>query len=382
MKKRYLISPGPTPVPEDVLLEMAKPIMHHRTPQFSAVFAECAEGLKKLFKTKNPVITLASSGTGAMESSITNLFSPGETVLAVNGGKFGERWGQIANTYGLNVEWIKVEWGQPVAVDAVKEAIEKNPDISAILAQGAETSTTTEHPIRELAELTKDTDRLLIVDGITAVGVIDMPMDDWGIDVLLTGSQKAMMLPPGLAFIALSDKAWKRNETAKLPRFYFDLAKEKKNVAKDTSAYTPAVSLIHGLRKVLEMMFEEGLDNVYQRHDMLAKATRAGCAALGLAPLSPVTPANSATGLFVPDGIDGAALVKDLRDNYGVTFAGGQDHLKGKIIRIAHLGYFDSFDMVIALGAIEMALSKHGHNVELGKGVGAAQAVLNERYKG
>ncbi|VAX20216.1 Serine--glyoxylate aminotransferase [hydrothermal vent metagenome] len=382
MKKRYLISPGPTPVPEDVLLEMARPIMHHRTPQFSAVFAECADGLKKLFKTENTVITLASSGTGAMESSITNLFSPGETVLAVNGGKFGERWGLIAKTYGLNVEWIKVEWGQPVAVEAVKEAIEKNPDISAILTQGSETSTTTEHPIRELAALTKDTDRLLIVDGITAVGVIDMPMDDWGIDVLLTGSQKAMMLPPGLAFVALSDKAWKRNETARLPRFYFDLAKEKKNVAKDTSAYTPAVSLIHGLRKVLEMMFEEGLDNVYQRHDILAKAARAGCAALGLAPLSPVAPANSATGLFVPDGIDGAALVKDLRDNYGVTFAGGQDHLKGKIVRIAHLGYFDSFDIIIALGAIEMALSKHGHNVELGKGVGAAQAVLNDRYKG
>lgn len=382
MKKRYLISPGPTPVPEEVLLEMAKPIMHHRTPQFSAVFKECAEGLRKLFKTSQPVITLASSGTGAMEASVTNLFSPGETVLAINGGKFGERWGKIAEAYGLKVVWLNVEWGQAVEVSAVEEALEKNPEIAAVLTQGSETSTTVSHPIREIAKLTSGTDRLLIVDGITAVGVVDMPMDEWGIDVLLTGSQKAMMLPPGLAFIAFSEKAWKRNETAKLPRFYFDLAKEKKNLGKDTSAYTPAVSLIHGLRKVLEMLFEEGLENVYKRHEELARAARAGVAALGLGPLAPQAPANSATGLYTPDSVDGAKLVKDLRDNYGVTFAGGQDHLKGKIVRIAHLGYFDSFDMIIALSALEMALSKHGFDLNMGSGVAAAQAELASRYTG
>ena len=227
MKKRYLISPGPTPVPEEVLLAMAGPMIHHRTPQFSEVFKESAEGLKKLFGTDGTVIMLASSGTGAMESSITNLFSPGETVLVVNGGKFGERWGKIAETYGLTVEWINVEWGQAVSVDAVQNAIDNNPKISAILTQGSETSTTVAHPIKELAALTRGTDRLLVVDGITAVGVSDMPMDEWGIDVLLTGSQKALMLPPGLAMIALSEKAWEKNKTAKLPRFYFDLAKEK-----------------------------------------------------------------------------------------------------------------------------------------------------------
>lgn len=379
MKKRYLMSPGPTPVPEEVLLEMAKPITHHRTPQFSAVFKECAEGLKKLFKTEQGVMMLASSGTGAMEAAITNLFSPEDTVLVVNAGKFGERWGKIAEAYGLNVEEIKVEWGSAVSVDAVKEAIAKNQKISAILTQGSETSTTTEQPIRELAELTRGTDRLLVVDGITAVGVIDMPMDEWGIDVLITGSQKALMLPPGLAFISLSEKAWKRNETAKLPRFYFDLKKELKNLGADTSAYTPAVSLIQGLCKVLEMLFEEGLDNTYKRHTALANATIAGCEALGLKLLSS-SPARSATGVYVPDGIDGAKLVKDLRDNYGVTFAGGQDHLKGKIVRIAHLGYFDSFDIIVALGALEMALVKHGADIKLGAGVSAAQAVLNERY--
>ena len=381
MKKRYLISPGPTPVPEEVLLAMAGPMIHHRTPQFSEVFKESAEGLKKLFGTDGTVIMLASSGTGAMESSITNLFSPGETVLVVNGGKFGERWGKIAETYGLVVEWINVEWGQAVSVDAVQNAIDNNPKISAILTQGSETSTTVAHPIKELAALTRDTDRLLVVDGITAVGVSDMPMDEWGIDVLLTGSQKALMLPPGLAMIALSEKAWEKNKTAKLPRFYFDLAKEKTNVAKDTSAYTPAVSLIFGLRKVLEIMLDEGLDNVYNRHDVLARATRAGGQAIGLKLLAPNAPANSATGLFTPDGVDGAKLVKDLRDNYGVTVAGGQDQLKGKIVRVAHLGYFDTFDVVIAMGALEMALAKSGYKADIaGKGVAAAEVILQERH--
>ncbi|VAX19512.1 Serine--glyoxylate aminotransferase [hydrothermal vent metagenome] len=380
MKKRYLISPGPTPVPEEVLLEMAKPMTHHRTSQFSAIFKECSEGLKKLFGTDKPVMTLASSGTGAMESAITNIFSPGDTVLVINGGKFGERWGKIAHAYGLNVELLNVEWGQAVSVDAVKQALEANPKIAGVLTQGSETSTTTAHPIKELAAITRDSGTLLIVDGITSVGVVDMPMDEWGIDVLLTGSQKAMMLPPGLAFIALSDKAWKKSETCRLPHFYFDLAKERDSLKKDTTAYTPAVSLIVGLRKVLEILFEEGLQNTYKRHEYLARATRAGCAALGLKPLAPDSPANSATGVYLPEGIDGAKLVKELRENYGVTFAGGQDHLKGKIIRIAHLGYFDSFDTIIALSAMEMALAKHGHDVTPGKGVGAAETILNERY--
>ena len=381
MKKRYLISPGPTPVPEEVLLAMAGPMIHHRTPQFSDVFRESAEGLKKLFGTDETVMMLASSGTGAMESSITNLFSPGETVLAINGGKFGERWGKIAEAYGLLVVWIDVEWGQAVSVDAVREAIDANPKITAILTQGSETSTTVAHPIKELAALTRNTDRLLVVDGITAVGVSDMPMDEWGIDVLLTGSQKALMLPPGLAMVALSEKAWGRNKTAKLPRFYFDLAKEKKNVANDTSAYTPAVSLIFGLRKVLEMMQSEGFDNVYSRHDVLARATRAGGEAIGLKLLAPDSPANSATGLFTPEGIDGAKLVKDLRDNYGVTVAGGQDQLKGKIVRVAHLGYFDTFDVVVAMGALEMSLANSGYRADIaGKGVAAAEAILQERH--
>ncbi|MBI4665394.1 MAG: alanine--glyoxylate aminotransferase family protein [Nitrospinae bacterium] len=382
MKKRYLISPGPTPVPEEALLEMAKPIMHHRTPQFSAIFAECAAGLKEIFGTGQDVLMLASSGTGAMESAIVNLFSPGDTVLVVNAGKFGERWGKISEAYGLNVEWLNVPWGEGVSPDAVAEALERNPKIAAVLTQGSETSTTAAHPIKELAKLTEGKDTLLIVDGITSVGVVDMPMDGWGIDVLITGSQKALMLPPGLAFIALSERAWKRTKTSKLPKYYFDLNRELKNYKEHTTAYTPAVSLICGLRVVLKMLFDEGLENTYKRHDLLARACRAGTAALGLRPLAPASPANSATGVYLPEGVDGGKLIKDLRDNYGVTFAGGQDSLKGKIVRIAHLGYFDSFDMVIAMGALEMALAKTGKPVTMGAGVAAAQAVLNARYGG
>lgn len=382
MRKNYLLSPGPTAVPEQVLLKMGEPMIHHRTPQFSAIFAEVKKDLKYLFQTEQEVIILASSGTGAMESAITNLFSKGDKVLFINGGKFGERWGQISGKFGLEAIEIKVEWGQAVDVTAVKEVLDKDPDIKAVLVQASETSTTASHPVKELAELTKDRDTLLVVDGITAVGVSDLPMDKLGIDVLISGSQKAFMLPPGLAFIALSEKAWGFADKSDIPKYYFDLKKENKNqvAGKDTTAYTPAVSLIIGLAEVLKMVRKEGLDNLFKRHKVLANATRAAVKALGLKLLAPESPADSATGAFVPEGVDGAKLVKFLRDTMGVTLAGGQDHLKGKIIRIAHLGYYDTFDIIIAISAIEMALKKMGHNVELGKGVAAAQSILVERY--
>ncbi len=301
--------------------------------------------------------------------------------MTVNGGKFGERWGKIAKAYGLDPTILDVPWGSPVDVNAVAAAIEKDPAISAVFVQASETSTTAMHPIRELAALTRDTDRLLIVDGITAVGVCALPMDEWGIDVLLTGSQKALMLPPGLAMIALSEKAWKKNETATLPRFYFDLKRERANLEKKTSAWTPAVSLISGLRKVLEILFDEGLPNVYARHDALANACRAGAAALNLGLLAPAAPAPSATGIYLPEGVDGDLLVKRLRDSYGVTFAGGQDQLKGKVVRVAHLGYFDTYDMVVAFAALEMGLAGMDAPVTLGAGVAAVEKSLNARYQ-
>jgi aspartate aminotransferase-like enzyme len=381
MKKKYLLAPGPTPVPETVLLAMARPVIHHRTPQFSAVFKEAAKMLKDLFQTKQDVLILASSGTGAMEGSISNLFSPRDEVIAVNGGKFGERWGQISEAYGLKVHWVNVEWGRAVDPAVIKNILEKNPKIKGVLTQASETSTTVLHPVKEIASLTKKRDCLLVVDGITAVGVFDVPMDEWGIDVLLSGSQKALMLPPGLSFVALSDKAWKFNDKARCKRYYFDFKKERKNLAKDTSAYTPATSLITGLREALGMINKEGLKNVFERHTRLAKATRSAMEGLGLKLLAPESPSPAVTGVYVPEGVDGAKFVKYLRDDMGVTMAGGQDHLKGKIFRIAHLGYVDTFDVIIAVAAVEMALKKFGHKVAQGKGVAAAEKILLEGYK-
>lgn len=380
MQKKYLLAPGPTPVPDEALLAMAKPVIHHRTPQFSAIFKETAELLKYVFQTKEDVLILAASGTGAMEGSITNLFSPGDEVIAINAGKFGERWGQISEAYGLKVHWIKVEWGLAIDPKDVEKLLNDNPNIKGVLSQASETSTTVQHPVGELAKLTKNRECLLIVDGITAVGVCDIPMDKLGIDVLISGSQKALMLPPGLAFVALSKKAWGFNETAKCPKFYFNYAKEKKNLANDTSAYTPAVSLITGLRESLLLIKEEGLENVFKRHERLARAARESMKALGLKLLAPESPSFAATGVYLPEGIDGGKFVKYMRDVMGVTMAGGQDHLKGKIIRIAHLGFIDTFDMITAVATVEMTLKRFGHAVELGKGVGVAEEILLDAY--
>ena len=381
MKKTYLLAPGPTPVPETVNLEMAAPMVHHRTPQFSKIFGEAAEDAKYLFQTKQDVIILAATGTGGMESCITNLFSPGDKVLVVNGGKFGERWGKISEAYGLVPVWINVEWGQAVDPKEVKAALDKDKDIRAVLVQASETSTAVAHPIEALSKLTRDRDDvLLVVDGITGVGVFPLPMDEWGIDAIVTGSQKALQLPPGLALVALSEKAWKFADQSKCPHFYFDLKKERKNLADKTSAYTPAVSLVIGLRAVLKSLKEEGMENIHKRHNRLARATRAATQALGLKMVAPDAPADSLTGVFLPDGIDGGKFVKSLRDDFGVTMAGGQDQWKGKVVRIAHLGYVDTFDTIVAIAAIEMALKKFGHAVQMGKGVAAAQEILLEAY--
>jgi len=379
MLKNYLLSPGPTAVPERVLLAMAQPVIHHRTPQFSAVFDDCVQRLKTLWQTKQDVIILSASGTGGMEASVSNTFSRGERVLVVNGGKFGERWGQIAGKYGVEVTEIKLAWGEAVTPSAIKDALDSDPSIKGVLMQATESSTTVKHPVKEVAEITKDSDVLLVVDGITGVGVFPLPMDEWGIDILVSGSQKAFMLPPGLAFVALSEKAWAKVATSDNSRYYFDLQKEKKNLANKTSAYTPSVTLINGLQEALNMFEEQGYDELYKSTALNAKAVRAGTTALGLKMVTN-TPSEAMTGVFLPEGIDGNKLVKTLRDNFGVTYAGGQDDWKGKIIRIAQLGYIGAFDVVIAISALEMALSKMGVDIEFGKGVGASQEVLKEGF--
>jgi aspartate aminotransferase-like enzyme len=325
-------------------------------------------------------LMLASSGTGAMEAAVANLFSPGDKVLVINGGKFGERWLNIANAFGLDPIEIKVEWGQAVKVNEVEKQLNLHPDIQSVMIQASETSTTVLHPVKEIAKLTKN-GPLFLVDGVTAVGVLPVPLDEWGIDALVTGSQKALMLPPGLAFIALSDRAWQKTKKAKLPRFYFDLNLERKNQAKGSGAFTPAVSLIFGLRASLAMMALEGFDRIYARHARMSRATRAAATAMGLKLLAPDSPSPAATGVFLPEGLDADEVLDYLRDHMGVILAEGQDQLKGKVIRIAHVGYMGAFDVITAIAALEMALRKFGAEIPFGCGVAAAQEVLMEALK-
>ena len=377
MIKQYLLSPGPTPIPNEVALAMAETMIHHRTPQFNKIFDEARDGLKKLFGTKNDVLILASSGTGAMEAAVANLFSPGDKVLVINGGKFGERWLNISNAFGLNPIEMKVEWGQAVKVADVEKQLKANPDIQGVMIQASETSTTVLHPIKEIAELTQN-GPLFLVDGVTAVGVVWVPQAQMGREVGVTRAQKARILPPGLGFIALSDRAWEKTKKAKLPRFYFDLNLERKNQQKGSGAFTPAVSLIFGVRASLQMMQREGLQNVYARHDRLCRATRAAAKAMGLKLLAPDSPSPAATGIYLPTGIDADAVLEYLRDKMNVTLAEGQDQLKGKAIRIAHIGFMGAFDVITAIAALEMALRKFGAEIPFGKGVAAAQEVLME----
>jgi aspartate aminotransferase-like enzyme len=373
-----LLAPGPTPVPEEVLLAMAAPTIHHRTPEFEATVQEIRGGLQKVFQTAQDVVVLAASGTGAMEAAIANTLSPGDAVLCVNGGKFGERWVKIGRAFGLDVAELVVEWGEAVDPARIADALQSRPETRAVLLQASETSTTALHPVEEVARITRARDTLLIVDGITAVGVTDLAMDRLGIDVLVSGSQKAFMLPPGLAFIALSDRAWEATERAKLPRFYFDLRRERDNLRKNTTAYTPAINLLYGLRQALAMILAEGLPNVFARHARLARATREGVGALGLRLVAPRAPSPAATGFFVPDGIDAGVLQKYLRYRLGVEVAGGQDHLKGKVLRLAHLGHVGPFDVLTGLAALEFALARAGLEGCLGQGVSAAERVLVE----
>ena len=379
--KYRLLSPGPTPVPERVLTAMANPIWHHRTPAFETTFARCRDGLKWLFQTQQEVLTLSASGTGAFEAAYCSLFSPGETVVCVAGGKFGERWANMAKAYGLNAVVVPCEWGDAVDVQRVKDALDQHPDAKAVTVCASETSTGVRHPYEQIAKLVKGKDDcLMIVDAITALGVWDIAPERDGIDVLVTGSQKALMLPPGLAFASLSDKAWARNAKAKLPRYYFDLAKEKKNQLQNQTAYTPAVSLVEGLLESLKLMHEEGLPNMFARHQRLAAATRAGVQALGLS-LFAKAPADSVTSVLQPPSIKPDAVYKGLMNRANLTIAGGQDAVKGKIFRVAHLGYYDELDIITVLGAIEIVLRQEGYTAFTpGAGVGAASEILKDGF--
>jgi aspartate aminotransferase-like enzyme len=372
--KRYLFTPGPAPVPPEVLLEIARPVIHHRTPEFSAVLGKARELLKPLLGTKEEVIVLSSSGTGAMEAAVTNLLAPGDAAIFVNGGKFGERWGKLLAAHGMVPHEIKVEWGRGVRPEQVEDALRSRPEARAVFVQASETSTCTVHPVREIAAATRRRDAMLIVDGITSVGVLEQKMDEWGIDALVTGSQKALMLPPGLGMIALSKRGWERAQKLKTPRFYFDLGRELKSQRDEhTTAWTASVSLVFGLCKSLEMIHAETLPRVFARHQLMAEAARAAAAALGLKLISPDSPAPGVTGILVPEALDGSKIVRYMRDELGVSVQGGQDHMKGKLVRIGHMGHVTPFDMLVAVSAFELALANLGFRFKSGAGVAAVQ---------
>jgi len=377
MKKSYLLTPGPTPVPPHTLLNMAEPIIHHRKAEFSAILAEIREGLKYIFQTRNEVLIFTSSGTGAMEGTIVNTLSKGDRALVINGGKFSERWADICRVYGIDVETIDVPWGEAVDPDSVKNILNGNKSIKAIFTQACETSTGVVHPIKDMAEMVRNRDDIIIiVDAVSALGAIDIPTDKWGLDVVVTGSQKALMLPPGLAFASVSDKAWGFIERSDLPKYYFNFKKELESISKNQTAFTPAVSLLKGLRGSLNQIKEEGLENVFARHEKLAKATRAAVSACGLQLYAPKSPSSVVTAILSPQGIDGSDVVNVMREKYGITIAGGQGQAKGKIFRIAHMGYADQFDVVTVISALEMTLNELGHHMEMGKGIGAVLEIL------
>lgn len=380
IKKYYLLSPGPTPVPPDVLAVASEPIIHHRTPEFSEIFMQVSEGLKHVFGTKEDVFILTSSGTGAMETAIVNTLSPGDKVITISGGKFGERWGNICRAYGVEVKEIVLEWGDDFTADQLAAELKANAGVKAVFSTLSETSSGAIYDIKGYGEVVSQTAAILVVDGISGLGATLCPMDEWKIDILVAGSQKSFMIPPGLAYIAFSPKAWKLVESAKLPKFYFDARKAKKNLEKKTTPWTPAVSLIIQQKKALDIIKAMGLDKLLEHHRILGEATRAGVRALGLELLAK-NPGNILTAVKVPAGIDGSKLVKIMQAKYQAYIAGAQDPNKGKFFRIAHLGYMGGFDVITALSALEMTLDDLNFAFEKGSSIRAAEKVLKENWQ-
>ncbi|MCD6223737.1 MAG: alanine--glyoxylate aminotransferase family protein [Deltaproteobacteria bacterium] len=365
--KNYLMTPGPTPIPPFVNISMQN-LIHHRTDEFREVIRSCRKMLKEYFQTENEVAIFTSSGTGAMEASISNTLCAGDKIISVEGGKFGERWGKIAKAYGLKNISLNVEYGDYAKVDDIKKIIDREKNIKGIYIQASETSTGTFHPIDEIGMMLKKNypDLLYVVDGITAVGVMNMKPDEWGIDMLISGSQKALMLPPGLSFISVSEKANCFMEKSTLPHYYFDI---KGELSKKDTLFTPSITLFLGLQRSLKyILYEEGLKNTIKRHSLLAHATREAVKAVGLKLLSK-RPADSLTAIVSPLGISSSDIVKIMKERCGIQVSNGQGSLKGKIFRISHMGYVDKADIIMTVGAMEMALKKLGYHFSLGQGI-------------
>lgn len=368
--KMRLFTPGPTPVPEETLLELAKPVTYHRAAEAKATLAELTEDLKYVFQTKNPVLTLTASGTGGMEAAITSCLAPGEKVILLCAGRWGERWRGILKSQGMEIISVDVPYGQAVQPDQLAAALKDHPDTKAVFATLSETSTGVGHDIAAFGRLVAPTPALLIVDAISGLGAMECRTDDWNLDIVVSGSQKALMLPPGLAFVSVSEKAWKKIESNPVRNFYFDLRRYRKSIAENDTPFTPANTLIKAQRVSLKRIRSEGIEALWTRHTRMAAACRAAVAAMGLQNFTQ-RPNTALTVITVPPGIDGTATLKTLEKQHGYKLADGQDSLKGKIWRLSHMGYCDVYDLLGAIAALELVLFEAGFNLDPGAGVKA-----------
>jgi aspartate aminotransferase-like enzyme len=371
MKPR-LFTPGPTPVPEETLLELARPVGYHRSPEAKAILAEVTEDLKYVFQTANTVVTITSSGTGGMEAAVSSALAPGEKVILLTAGRWGERWRGVLKAFGANVVAVEVPYGKAVTPEMLKKALGEHPDAKAVFATLSETSTGVGHDLEAFGKLVAKTDAILIVDGISGLGAMECRTDAWDLDVVVTGSQKALMLPPGLAFVSVSEKAWKKIDATPVRNFYFDLRRYRKSIAESDTPFTPANTLIRAQRASLKRIRAEGIENLWARHARIAAACRAAVKALGLE-LFAERPNNALTVITVPAGVDGSGTLKKLEKQYGFKLADGQDNMKGKIWRLSHMGYTDAFEVLGAVAALELVLAEGGAKVEPGAGVAAFQ---------
>lgn len=383
IRKNRLFTPGPTQLLPSAQLAMAAATMHHRTAEFRAIYTRVLADLKTFVGTKNDVVMFTASGTGAMEAAVANLTSPGDKVLVVTAGKFGERWEGLVKAYGCDLETARAPYGETFTPQQIREKLK--PDHKVLYVQATESSTGVRHDIAGIAKLLKGTDTLLVVDGITGLGTTHFDVDGWGIDVLIGGSQKAVMVPPGLAYCSVSDRAWQRMETTKNPRYYFDLRKERKNGAKGESAYTPSTALVAALASALDYIREQGggdlatgRKQLVDNAELAAAMTRAAARALGLKLFSASSPGAALTAIASPDGVDSSDIVKAFRNQFGAIIANGQGEMKGQLFRIAHLGYYDYLDTIAAIGALEHVLAGMGRPIELGTGLRAAQQTYAE----
>jgi aspartate aminotransferase-like enzyme len=378
LKKNYIFTPGPTPVPPEVALAQVR-MVHHRTDEFGELLARVLEGLKYVFQTENQVMLLTSSGTGAMEGAITNCFSPGDKVVVFAGGKFGERLVQLSNYFGLDTIEIQHEWGDCADPADLEKALKDNPDVKGVFLTQSETSTGVVNDVEAFGKIVSQTDALFLVDAISGLGAVDFRTDKWGVDLAISGSQKGLMAPPGLAYVTVSDRAWKAVAEATLPRFYFCFKAARAAQSKEPpqTPYTPAITLVQAQDTALQMIKAEGLESIFKRHALFARATQAAVEALGLKFVaSDRSRAFVCTSVWAPEGLKSGDLVKLLRNEYGVSIAGGQGKLQGKIFRLGHVGFFDQFDIVSQIAALELGLTELGQSVDLGAGVTAAMKVL------